>query len=224
MTPEAPCRCGVHSQHKVFRCLIQNPGITLRAAAKECGLSYVAVRLAKHRLKQRNTSRLCPVCFAEAVENLVCRKCGAELDAPMILSEEFDSQSPVHSVQPLSGLGSSTNYNALRLQYGGRNIGHLVEHPTDPLLERAKSKLWEELKAVMPPDAVVEEATRMLCREAANFRARYPELVRSKGLGHQLVQNVLAVMRLRYGARFGVSPVPAENEATAPGLLEVERA
>jgi hypothetical protein len=46
----------------------------------------------------------------------------------------------------------------------------------------------------------------MLCREVANFRARYPELIRSKGLGHQLVQNVLAVMRLRYGARFGVSP------------------
>jgi hypothetical protein len=46
-----------------------------------------------------------------------------------------------------------TDYDRLHLQYGGRNIKHLVEHPSDDLLERARSELWEELKGPMPTDA-----------------------------------------------------------------------
>jgi hypothetical protein len=74
-----PCRCNAHSQHVVFQCLVRNPGISLKAAAKQLGMSHVAVRIAKHRLKQRNTSLLCPECFRPGLQGLTCSACGAEL-------------------------------------------------------------------------------------------------------------------------------------------------
>ena len=77
-------------------------------------------------------------------------------------------------------------------------MAHLVEKPTDYLLERAKSLLWEELKAVMPGDMVTDEAARMLSKEVRDFRARYPGLVRSKFVANQLVQNVVARLAARY--------------------------
>jgi hypothetical protein len=89
------------------------------------------------------------------------------------------------------------------MQYGGRNVAHLVESSPDPLLERAKSLLWQELKETMPPDSVVEESSRILARELAEFRAKYPGL-NPQGLAPQLVKNVLSLLALRYpGLRKG---------------------
>jgi hypothetical protein len=206
-----------HSQHRVYRFFWENPGATSQAAAKELGMSPVAVRLAKHRLKARKTALLCPFCFEEALEGLVCRACGAELDAEPVLSEIVDSQSAVHTIQPLGGLGSKTNYRGLRLQYGARNIEHLAEAPDDALLERCKSQLWQELKGPMLPDWITEEATRLMVREVTTFRRNYPGLVRSKGLGDQLVRNVLSLVKLRYPGRFGETPKQGQSP-----LLEAE--
>lgn len=196
------CPCGAHSQHRVFAYLMANPGVSLKIAAKELGMTHLAVRLASHRLKQRNTSRLCPSCFEEALEGLTCRNCGAALDSEPVLSEVYDSQTAVYVIQPLGGLGSVTNYSALHLQYGALNIKHEVEKPTDPLLERAKSLLWAELKGPMFDDRVVEESTRLLAREVSLFRAKFPNLVRSKGLAQQLVENIVTLLKVRYPNRF----------------------
>ena len=50
----------------------------------------------------------------------------------------------------------------------------------------------------MPPDSVAEEATKLLLKEIAEFRARYPVLTRAKGAGNQLVRNVVIRLALRY--------------------------
>jgi hypothetical protein len=100
----------------------------------------------------------------------------------------------------LNGLGSQTDYQALRFQYGGRNVAHLVERSQNPLLERCKSELWQALKEVMPENSVVEEATRLLTKEVHEFSARYPALVNSPKTKMSIVRNVLTVMKLRYPA------------------------
>jgi len=201
-----PCRCGAHSQHAVYRFLFNNPGVSLKLAAKELGMSYLAVRLAKHRLIRRpDISRLCPQCFSPSFFNLVCANCGFEGDRPMLPAIIFETQAPIHSIQPGAGLGSSTDYRGLHLQYGARNVQHLAERPQDPLLERCRSLLWEELKSAMLSDGVTEEASRLLVRHVSEFRARFPSLLRAQGLASQLVENVMELLRLRYPNRFGVS-------------------
>jgi hypothetical protein len=204
----ATCQCHAHSQHRLFRFLFYNPGVTLRLAAKETGMTYLAARLAKHRLTRRpDISRLCPECFKPALVGLVCGSCGAELAAPTLPQGiRFSEVSPVYRIQPLGGLGSSVQYSQLRLQYGGRNVAHLVERPPDPLLERCRSLLWSELKGPMFEDRIVEEASQLLARHVSEFRARFPALVRSRGLANQLVENIMSLLRLRYPNRFAVSP------------------
>ena len=63
-----------------------------------------------------------------------------------------------------------------------------------------RSRLWSELEAMdpLPSDGEVEAATRMLEVELWEFRANYPGLVRSRGLGEALVGRVMArVLLLR---------------------------
>ncbi len=188
------------SQAKVFTFLWNHPNTSLVLAAKELHMSYVAVRVAKCRLmKRRNIHLYCPECVRPTLRGLFCQSCGVELDTPNIsVDVNFNSQSPVHTIQPLNGLGSETNYAALHLQYGGRNIAHLVEKARDPFLERCRFELWEELKGPMLRDGVVEEATRLLMKEVLEFRARYPTLTHVRGASRQLVANVVALVKLRY--------------------------
>jgi hypothetical protein len=206
-TPREACRCGAHSQHAVYRFLFDNPGASLKLVAKELGMTYLAVRLAKHRLIRRpDISRLCPQCFSPSFFNLACSRCGFEGDRPLLPEGvRFELTSPVHMIQPGAGLGSSTDYRGLHLQYGARNVQHLAERPQDPLLERCRSLLWEELKSAMLSDGVTEEASRLLVRHVSEFRARFPSLLRAQGLASQLVENVMELLRLRYPNRFGVS-------------------
>lgn len=219
------CGCGAHSQHLVFRYLWEHPSTRLKAVAAEVGLTYLAVRLARHRLRMTGNLYLyCPVCFTPSLLGLTCGNCGAELDRPQVPVEaSFDSQSPVHSIQPGSGLGSYNEYDQrglvlktstgkvvsrLRLNYGGTNIKHLLERAENPLLERSKSLLWEALKGPALPDGVVEQASRLLIKEVKEFEYRYPGLIRSHKVASQLVENVLDLVVLRYPRLkecFGVS-------------------
>ena len=202
------------TQSRLFRFLWYNPGVTLKAASKELHVSYVAARLANHRLRKRtDIDRLCPECFKPTFFCLVCHDCGYQGDCPRIPEVTFDSQSPVYRVQPLNGLGSRTvprkDHNGrLVLAYGATNISHLCERPDDPFFERCKSMLWEELKGAMLDDGVTEEASRLLTMEVSEFRYRYPGLTRAKGVADQIVGNVMALVRLRYPGRFTVSPSP----------------
>jgi hypothetical protein len=196
------CKCQSHSLHVLFSYLIAHPGVSLKDAARDLRISHQAARQRKSRLTRRpDLSRLCPGCFSPSLRAGVCQSCGYEMDRPDIpLSVDFKSQSPRYSVQPLNGLGSHTDYLALKFQYGGRNIAHLVERPGDPLLERCKSELWQALKEVMPTDEVTEEAARLLTKEVREFESRYPALVHSTKTKGQIVRNVLTVMQLRYPA------------------------
>jgi hypothetical protein len=198
----ATCRCHAPSQHALFRFLFYNPGVSLKLAAREVHLSYPNVRLIKSRLNRRTDLHLrCPECFQPKLAGLTCTACGVELDAPLLPEGvRFELTSPVYSLQPLNGLGSSTPYSQLHFQYGAKNVQHLAERFSDPFVESAKSKLWEELKTIMPPDEVTEEATRLLLKEIVEFRGRYPGLVRAKGVSTQLVSNVVSRLALRYPA------------------------
>ena len=199
------------SQSKVFRYLWAHPNAPLVLVAKETHLSYIAARVAKHNLSRRkDLARLCPECFQPTLEGLVCRTCGVELDQPEALESDG---SPVHSIQPLNGLGSQTSYLALRFSYGGQNIAHLVERASNSFLERCKSLLWGELKGPMLPDGTVEEANRLLVKEVIDFRARYPMLAKSKRAAEQIVENVMGKVRLRYPAYF--EPLTPKQEASA---------
>ena len=210
-----PCGCRVHKQHLLFRYLWSNPDVTLKAAAKDLHISYANAKQLHHRLKHRSDlSKRCPECFRPSLQGLICTNCGVELDVPNLPQGiRFEETSPVHTIQPLKGLGSVTpyeggrdpegNWKPLRMQYGGRNVAHLVESSPDPLLERAKSLLWQELKEIMPSDSVVEESSRLLARELTEFRAKYPGL-NPQGLASQLVKNILSLLALRYpGLRKG---------------------
>jgi hypothetical protein len=168
---------------------------------RELRMSHCNARQARARLKKRqDLDRLCPECFQPRLTGPGCLSCGFSKDEDTVLPAEsaIDSHSVVYSIQPLGGLGSVTDYDALRPAYGGRNIAHLVEKPTDPLLERCKSELWQQLKEVMPPDSVVEEATRLLTKEVREFKTRFPALAHSTKAKQQLVDNVLKLLAVRY--------------------------
>ena len=186
------------TQARLLRFLWDHPGATLKAAASELHVSYVAVRVANHRLKKRrDIGRLCPECFQPSFYSLVCASCGYEADEPTLPEGlRFEYQTPVHSLQPLRGLGSQTEFTQLGFAYGGRNIAHLVERPQDRFLEQCKSDLWEELKTTMPDDVVAEEGARLLAKEVSEFRTRYPLLASSKRVRQQLVANVFSRMAL----------------------------
>ena len=199
------CDCGAHSQHLVFRYQICHPSVPLKAVAKAIGISYAAVRLAASRSRRRaDLSRRCPECFRPTLRDLVCTSCGVELDRPNLpLAAHFDEQSPVHTIHPGNGLGSeivpkSDRFGRLSLAYGGQNISHLVHNVEDPLMERAKSRLWEVLKGPMLQDGVVEEATRLLMKDIVEFEHIYPDLVRGHRVADQLVSNSVRRLVLRY--------------------------
>jgi hypothetical protein len=224
------CRCKRHKQHIFFRFLWNNPGVTLKAAAKELHISYDNARQLHHRLlSYPNLHKRCPECFRPNLQGLVCTNCGAELDIPNLPQGiKFEETSPVHTIQPLNGLGSVTpyqggrdsegNWRPLKMQYGGRNVQHLVEVTKNSLLERCKSELWERLKEVMPEDSVTEEASRLLAREVLEFQARYPPLARSGNATRALVDNVMKLMTLRYpGLRKGDNVTPHSGQDVLGG-------
>jgi len=95
------------------------------------------------------------------------------------------------------------------MQYGGSNIQHLVERPSNALLERCRSLLWQELKGPMLQDGIVEEASRLIAKEVSEFQGRFPNLVRAKGVAEQFVSNIMSLLKLRYPGCFAISDVSA---------------
>jgi len=194
------CRCGAHIQHLVYKYLFNHPSASLKAAAKVLHVSYASARQAKSRYQRRaNPNLRCPECFQPALRVEGCTSCGFEIDKPGLKFEaDSKSQSPTHVIRPQGGLGTEVDYNKLGLCYGGNNIAHIVEKASDPLIERCKSDMWGKLKEVMPADGVVDEATKLLTREIAELRQKYPALAKSTKARSQLVVNVLKILSLRY--------------------------
>lgn len=201
------CKCGKHALHRLYSFYWKYPDLYdtrggLVQAARELHVNYGTLKKTAFRLRRLpDISRRCPVCFEPKLEGLTCRNCGAELDKPALPDGvRFEETSPVHSIQPLNGLGSVTDYRRLGLSYGARSVQHLVERPKDSFVESCRSELLDWLKEVMPPDSVTEEANRLLTKEIIEFRGRYPELVRAKGAKSQIVANLVGRLALRYPA------------------------
>jgi hypothetical protein len=186
------------TQARLFKYLWYHPDASLVQAAQELKISYGGIKKKHYLLKKRQDLHIrCPECFRPTFYNLTCQSCGFEGDRPSVPIEGyFDQVSPVHSIQPLNGLGSQTDYSLLRFAYGGRNIKHLVERSEDVFLESCKSLLWQELKKYMPKDEVVEEATRLLEKEVVEFRAKYPLLINAKDAKRQIVSNVVERLKM----------------------------
>ena len=199
------------AQARLHRWLWDHPGATLAAAAKDLHLSYGSVVVAAHRLRRRPPG-LCPECFAPSFHAGVCHACGFEPAAPLdALAHAYaPASSPVHRVQPNGGLGSETDYYALKPKYGARNVAHLVETGSDRFLERCRSMLWEELKGLMLTDGETEALTRFLVKEVREYRAKYPSLAASKGLARALVN--LTLLRGTFGGRRNLTPLQEGGE------------
>jgi hypothetical protein len=201
------CSCGKHALHQLYSFYWKYPGLYrtrggLTRAAKELHVNYGTLKKTAFRLRRLpDVSRRCPLCFEPELEGLACRNCGVELDAPTLPDGiRFEETSPVHTIQPLKGLGSLTDYRHLHLEYGAQNVKHIAERPDDAFVESCRSELWGHLKGVMPPDSVTEEANRLLMKEIIEFRSKYPGLVRAKGVRSQIVTNVVGRLALRYPA------------------------
>jgi hypothetical protein len=153
--------------------------MTLKQVAAELRMPYNNVRVYVVRMRQKNLTTRCPICFKGSFFHLVCQTCGADFTEKGLLQEGimYDSQSPVYRLQGANGLGSRVDYPRLHLQYGAKNVQHLAEKPDDLRLERLKSRLWQGLKSKMLRDDICEDAVRMLVRE-------YKEALRFEGICH----------------------------------------
>ena len=157
-------------------------------------MSYPAVKMAWHRLRRsHNLARLCPLCFNETLYNGVCHTCGFEAEKENYsMLENSRTSEAVHSLLPGNGLGSETDYSALKLKYGGLNIKHIVEHgpDADRTYEKLKEMLLEILKGLMLKDEYTELAARLLRAEYERWRRLYPEMISKRGSANAIIRAV----------------------------------
>jgi len=216
------CKCKSPGQHLVFRARWHYPQLTLKEISELLRIDYTNAKVLWFKVRHRkDISKLCPECFQPHFYG-VCHLCGFEPtreEIPIIV--DFESQSPVHRIQRLNGLGSEVDYDKLKLAYGGNNIKHLVERG-DMTLETLKSQLWEELKFKMPDDYVAEVAAIALEQELSEVRRRYPLLIKSKHLKRQILENTVARLKvLCPDAVNGLTVLPATNTRAEPNEKEV---
>jgi len=210
------CKCKCPGQHLVFRARWHYPQLTLKEISEMLHIDYRNAKVLWFKVRHRpDFNRLCPECFQPHFYG-VCHRCGFEPAREEIpIRIDFESQSPVHRIQRLNGLGSEVDYNKLKLVYGGNNIRHLVER-SDTVLESLKSQLWEELKSKMPDDYVTEVAAIVLEQELSEVRRRYPLLIKSKHLKRQILENTIARLKMLYPDRVnGLTVLPATNTSEA---------
>lgn len=80
----------------------------------------------------------------------------------------------------------------------------------DVLITSAKSKVLNELKRIYPDETVSDEAGRLVLKEVAEFRARYPNL-NPKRLSGQIAENVINRLALLHPQLRRVTPLLPEK-------------
>ncbi len=195
-----PCSCRAHSQHRLRRWQFEHPKGTLVLAARDLGLSYANAKQLNHRLARRpDLSRLCPECFRPALSNDGCRNCGFEPTAARAPEIAFDMQSPTNWIHAGNQLGSVTNYRALHFGNHYAIIARRVEGCIEkPLVRACKSDVMNFLKYSYPEDGITDTAGRLIVKEVRELRARWPRLTSSKHARRQIVENVIATLKLTY--------------------------
>ncbi|MDG6927133.1 MAG: hypothetical protein JRN10_00275 [Nitrososphaerota archaeon] len=181
------------TEQKLFKYRFFNPGSTLKEAAANCHIKYSAAAMAWSRLKRHHDLfKLCPICYHETLYDGVCHLCGFESGADFEMpGSDSKTQAPVYKLMPFGGLGTQTDYNKLRLKYGGRAIQHAVEHGpnSDRKLETLRDRLLQELKGKYNDD-VLEFAARLLVLEYERFRTLYPDLLNKHGMNDLILNAV----------------------------------
>lgn len=196
------CRCGAHSQHRLFKFRFENPSASLKEASAALHLRYANVRRIASRLNRKDLSRYCPECFRPTLLNNHCESCGFEAERVGVDFEGKPSTPGTSlTVVTPTNLGSLCDYSALGLGYGSRNIAHIVERPTDAFMTKCVTRLRNELERMRVPEIRIAEATSLTIKEIKQFRYRYPLLVRSKVLCDQFVQNSIKLYELRFGPK-----------------------
>ena len=195
------CRCGTHRLHKIFQFYWANPSASRKAAGQALKLSPGNVREALWELRRRDLSRTCPECFGPLLVGGVCQGCGFEPFEPILPVDIMpNSQHPTNSLHPGSMLGSVTDYKEVAKSYGFSNQGFVLKRKMDrqietPLLDAIRSDVANALDGGSRPE-ITEEAGRLVLKEVAEFKARYPRMSTSKLARRQLAENVLTRLRL----------------------------
>jgi hypothetical protein len=207
------CRCGAHRLHRVLRFAWENPSASRKDCAKALKMSYSNVLGAFYRLRKRDLSRYCIECNKPTLFNGVCSNCGAEREAPRILTAVVhDSQSPTNWLHPGNLLGSETDYDKIGLVNQGFVLQRRIERGIeDPLIIAVKSEVENELKRTFPSEAVTDEAGKLVVKEVLEFKARYPALASSKNVRKQLAENVINRLRLLHPHLRPITRLPEEG-------------
>jgi hypothetical protein len=193
----------------------ENPSASRRDCAKALKMSYTNVLGAFYRLRRRDLTRYCIECNRPTLFNGVCVNCGAEREAPRILTATvYDSQSPTNWLHAGNLLGSETDYDRIGLVNHGFVLKRKVERGIEnPLIIAVKSEVENELKRAFPSEAVTDEAGRLAVKEVLEFKARYPGLAGSKNVRKQLAENVINRLMLLHPQLRTITILPEEEIA-----------
>ncbi len=211
------CTCGAHSQHRTLRARWDNPTASLRQTAKDLGMNYwTCAKLWERCRKRRDFSRLCPVCFQPKRVGLQCHGCGTELDSISSVEIDFDSQYPVHRIQPLGGLGSMTSYGLVSRRMKLNNTGAILkqraEHDSPSPFQAAKKQMLQWLKGFTPSEDITDAAYRLLSREFSEFENRYPNVRINPQIRTQLLNNAEQRLALAYPQVSVQTSTPDESD------------
>jgi hypothetical protein len=173
-------------------------------------MSYTNVLGAFFRLRKRDLTRYCIECNRPTLFNGVCVNCGAEREAPRILTADVDDgQSPTNWLHLGNLLGSETDYDRIGFVNHGFVLKRKVERGIeDSLVVAVKSEVENELKRTFPSEVITDEAGRLVVKEVLEFKARYPGLASSKNVRKQLAENVINRLRLLHPQLRSITALP----------------
>lgn len=178
-----------------------NPSAGGTAAARALHLTPSNVYEAVWRIRKRDLARTCPECFRPSLSGGACLNCGFEpLEATLQSVVIPDSQHPTNHLHPGNMLGSVTDYKEVAKAYGLSNKGFVLKRKIDrqvetPLLDAVRSDVANCLDGRASPE-IMEEAGRLAIKEWKEFQAGYPKMARSNLARRQLVERVLARLKL----------------------------
>lgn len=209
--------CGAPLQHDLLLWTYQHPLATMKQASVELHKSYPLIKMTAIRLRRRpDYAFVCPFCFSPSRFNHVCTACGVEFNGHSQQARvEFDSQSPVHTILPGRGLGSSLSFEeyqklarltishsekeALTSPQVNKLINNLAavmkqqgSGKEDSLIKSIKSDILQALKEACPDDQVSDAAAVMVEEEVREFRLRYQLGHAPRGLRESIGRRVIA--------------------------------
>lgn len=213
--------CGAPLQHDLLLWIYLHPSAMLKHAADDMNKKYSLITKTAHKLRSRHDyAVLCPFCFSPARSNHVCSACGVEFYGHSTQARvEFDSQSPVHTLLPGQGLGSSLRFyeyqKLARLSISGaeretltssqanklvNNLAAVMKQQgngkEDSLVSSIKSDVLQALKETCPDDRISDEASSIVEDEVMEFRLKYQLKHTPHGLRESIAARVIGKLEV----------------------------